>query len=669
MKIEKDKIVEFNLVFLIVVIAFLIRCIPFDKVIQPNEINFFSQDPYYHLRRIMLAVKNLLYIPTYDSYAGFPEGLYCFWSPLFDQTIAFLALLAGKGTPTVRLTEIVAAFFPAILGAITIIPFYLLAKELFNKNLGYLSALIFGLLPGHIYPSLLGYTDHHCAEPIFAIMLFYFLLKVQKTQIKEKRNFFAVCAGISQAFSILVWTGSLIFLSVSAIYILGLILGSIKDKQRLKVIFKLARYLFASSFLVLLPICATTYWGRRFLFTYDALSWFQISVIFLTLMFFLFLESLLLNTEKGKKYRFFISLIPAGLVMLASLLFFSTFLSNFVEGINWVIKKEKWYQSITEFQPLFISLGVISFFRPTSYFSFGFYLLPLVFAKIFWNEKKNRLFLIILVIIIAGLGLWQSRFSNFLSVIVAIGLAYLFFCVFEQLSLIVKLKIIPLIVSSILFLWLFSPCLREINSLSNKYPVIPEEWKEILIWLRENTPKTSYYFEPFRQPEYGILAPWTPGHWIVYLSQRPVLANGFHTNLENNKIMMRFYLTEDPVEASVILKEKKIRYIILTDITPNILDFANIIGKDGRLYIYKEIMRRPDGGISIAYYPTARFYKLISTQLYLNNKIEFNNVSYCSSSSFSRLVGNYRLVYESKSKWYVDGKLVSCIKVFEFTPL
>jgi len=67
------------------------------------------------------------------------------------------------------------------------------------------------------------------------------------------------------------------------------------------------------------------------------------------------------------------------------------------------------------------------------------------------------------------------------------------------------------------------------------------------------------------------MAPWDFGHAIIYLAERPVLADPFNHGM---KTSARFYSTADPREAVAILKQKKARYVVSNDMSA---DFAQKI--------------------------------------------------------------------------------------------
>ena len=79
--------------------------------------------------------------------------------PFFDWLIAGAALVIGIGAPSPRLVDLVGAYTPPVIGALTAVPVYFLGRELFSRRAGLWAAFIVGVLPGQILlRSALGFT-------------------------------------------------------------------------------------------------------------------------------------------------------------------------------------------------------------------------------------------------------------------------------------------------------------------------------------------------------------------------------------------------------------------------------------------------------------------------------------------------------------------------------
>lgn len=181
----------------------------------------------------MRLVDNLLsHFPqhiTFDPYTFYPHGHTIGWPPFFDGLLAGIIWLIGLGSPSQHTIDVVGVYFPAILGALTLIPVYFIGKELFNRWVGVLSAGLVTLLPsGFLSKSILGFTDHHVAETLFTTVTILFLilaiksagqkqlvfnhLKCGEWAIIGKPLLYSLLAGIFLGIYLLTWVGGLLFI-------------------------------------------------------------------------------------------------------------------------------------------------------------------------------------------------------------------------------------------------------------------------------------------------------------------------------------------------------------------------------------------------------------------------------------------------------------------------
>jgi asparagine N-glycosylation enzyme membrane subunit Stt3 len=165
--------------------------------------------------------------------------------------------------------ETVAAYMPAILGSLTIIPVYFIGKELFNRWVGVIAAALVVILPGEfLHRSLLGFTDHHVAEVLFSTTAVLFLIMaVKRAREREitvshvlSRNWpvigkpllYGLLAGVFLGIYLLSWKGGLMFIFIIFLY---LVIQFIVDHLRRKstdYLSIVSTPLFVMAFLVLL---------------------------------------------------------------------------------------------------------------------------------------------------------------------------------------------------------------------------------------------------------------------------------------------------------------------------------------------------------------------------------------------------------------------------------
>jgi asparagine N-glycosylation enzyme membrane subunit Stt3 len=145
MRLDRGDVMEFAAVFAIFLLGLLVRMTPLRGAIIDGDIFFYGSDSFYHMRRVLYTFDHFPHTLWFDSYLNYPEGLELMWPPLFDQLIAGTAILFGAESQSG--IEVVGAVVPPILGSLTILALYFLARELFGRRAGLLSALFLAINP------------------------------------------------------------------------------------------------------------------------------------------------------------------------------------------------------------------------------------------------------------------------------------------------------------------------------------------------------------------------------------------------------------------------------------------------------------------------------------------------------------------------------------------
>lgn len=183
----------------------IIAILFFSVSIVLRHADFRFPDEYMYLNKL-IGITSGGYISDYaqDRY---------FFHYSYSAIINFAAL-------TFRSTEIISLFFVAV----SIIPTYLLGKELFNKEVGYIAALFLASNPSFIFYSIRLLTE---APLIFVIISFlYFFYKWSKR--RSRIDFFISCIFLMLA--IFVKFHGIVFLGIGAVYIL--LASNFKDLKK-----------------------------------------------------------------------------------------------------------------------------------------------------------------------------------------------------------------------------------------------------------------------------------------------------------------------------------------------------------------------------------------------------------------------------------------------------
>ena len=244
MKIKLNSIDKISLIYgailaLMFGLSLYIRALPYNSVFGGAFVRFGGNDPWYTMRIAENTLHNFPHRIYFDPLTYYPHGTHVPFAPLFDYLLVVIIWLIGLGNPLATLTphniEAIGAWYPAVLGALVVIPVYFIGKTLWNRNAGILSAALIAVLPGQFLSrSLLGFTDHHVAETLLStIVILFFILAVKSAKKNEitfysvsnkdwgslkQPLFYSLFAGIFFGFFFLSWKGASLFIFVLLIY-------------------------------------------------------------------------------------------------------------------------------------------------------------------------------------------------------------------------------------------------------------------------------------------------------------------------------------------------------------------------------------------------------------------------------------------------------------------
>jgi len=222
--------------------------LPHDQIFVNGAVWFRETDAYYYMRNIETLVHNFPHYNSFDPYMLYPGGAPALSRPFFALLVSGIILLVKGAASSLHSMEVVAAYMPAILGTLTLIPVYFIGKELFNRWAGLISAALIAILPGEfLHRSLLGFTDHHVAEVLFSTVSILFLIMAIKRAREREISFshvlsrdwptitrpliYTLLAGIFLGIYLLSWSGGLMLIFIIFIY---LVIQFIVDHLRRK---------------------------------------------------------------------------------------------------------------------------------------------------------------------------------------------------------------------------------------------------------------------------------------------------------------------------------------------------------------------------------------------------------------------------------------------------
>jgi len=181
--------------------------LPYNVVFSGEWVKFIGNDAYWQMGQVAG------FAPDFPAYFTQIADI-----PFFIWLLSGVAWCVGLGSPTQHTIDVVGAYYPAVLAALTILPVYFIGKVVFNRMAGIVAAVLIAILPGEwLGRSLLGFTDHHVMEVLLSttvIMFFVFVLKDVATNRKRIicGLLFVVCIGIYT----ITWKGA-VFSALSSV--------------------------------------------------------------------------------------------------------------------------------------------------------------------------------------------------------------------------------------------------------------------------------------------------------------------------------------------------------------------------------------------------------------------------------------------------------------------
>jgi len=544
-------------------VALYLRIVlPHDQVFSGEWIKFTGVDAWYHMRIVDNLVYNFPHLNSFDPYMLYPYGSSLVGiPPFFDYLLAGIIWLVGLGSPTQHTIDVVGAYFPAILAAITVIPVYFIGKELFNRWAGVISAGLIAILPGEFLGrSILGFTDHHVAETLFSAVAMLFLILAVKAARQRQLSFnsirhgnwaiitkplvYSLLAGLFLGIYLLTWAGALLFVFIIFIYlIIQFIIDHLRGRS--------TDYLCLSG--------TITFTIALLIFLPSSPSQLSLASLIIAIFIPIVLAGLShLLADRGIRPVFY--LVVLGGLGLASLAIFyiidPDLLKRMVGHLSmlyaWPIET-----TVLEMQPLLLPGGNFTFELAWGNFTTGCFLgfislVILIYLVVRRGETDKTLFVVWSLVMLAAT-LAMRRFAYYFVVNVALLTGYLSwqilaFTGFKRLAAksagggkgTASYVYMAFGVIVVFFLSFFPNISPAVATASQPQFAPSDGWCEALSWLRDNTPEPfgdpAFYYQLYEPPlpgkayiypktAYGVTVWWDCGYWISRLGHRIPTAN------------------------------------------------------------------------------------------------------------------------------------------------
>ncbi len=422
-------------------------------------ITFTGYDEFYHMRRILYTASNFPHILNFDTYLNYPYGFEIGWPPFFDLLGALLAIILGGGQPDTHTVEFAGALLPVLLGVLTVIPVYVLAASVFDRKTGLLGAVIFAVLPAHVYISRFGTVDHHVAEVLLSTAAYaFFILALKlagerKLSLNSLKNIssdkklinplgLAAASGLFFSLLIFTWVGAPVFISFISLYALVQATLDLKAGKNSDYLFVCSAVTLFATLLFTIPLSAgAARQGLEMSAMY--LSWFQVVYVLILLAGVLLLWGFSeYVSKKGMDWKYYpgvlIFVFGSGLLFLR--LFSVEYYGFVIEGLKFFSGKGEYIGTISEAVPLFLtSQGEFTFSSVLGSFGLsfltafaGFFLFSLELKG--KKSKPEKVFFLVWTLFYAYLALSQRRFTYLFAINISILTAYIMWVLMDSLD-------------------------------------------------------------------------------------------------------------------------------------------------------------------------------------------------------------------------------------------
>ncbi|MDD5313384.1 MAG: oligosaccharyl transferase, archaeosortase A system-associated [Dehalococcoidia bacterium] len=609
---NKKAFPEWLITLLVLCVAFtaalIVRiALPYPSVFTGQWIKLTGIDAYYYMRLVDNLVHNFPQLISFDPYAIFPGGAAVSGVPMFfAYLMATIIRLLGGAAPPQQTIDTIAVFIPPVLGALSVIPVYFIARALINRWAGIIAVLLMAVMPGEFLSrSLLGYTDHHVAEEFFtSYFTMFFILAIKNGRqftydMLKNRQFpsisrhipYSLAAGIFLGLYLITWQGALLFVFIVFLYFVIQFISDYLHGFPTDYLSKIAIITFLISILIFVPVSR----DKATLMALAALILVPIALNIISVFM----------SARNIKPAYFIGVV-SGLVIAGTLITIVAlpFIAGPLRGF--LVPLFSWNMQqivVGEMKPLFFPGGFFTFEVAWSQFAAAFFtgligLALMIYQAIRKGDPAN-IFVVTWSLIMMLATFAMIRYASYFAVCIAILTGYLGGWIIEALSkqkeqivqdktrkkthrlerkgktTIPREALIATIVVVFAIVVLLPCSTTAINEAKSPGHAPSNVWMEALGWLKKNTPEpfgnADYYYELYQPPEpgkaytypqsaYGVLVWGDYGYWVLRIGRRIPTATTGSIALSGEAV---YFSSDNPADAQKIMREKGAKYVII----------------------------------------------------------------------------------------------------------
>ena len=583
------------------------------EAVVAGRVRPLDSDSAYHLRRAGFAAIRFPRTIQFDPMMNFPAGGVAIWPPLYDLALGLPATLTRGAAASPDAVARGAAWVPVAFGVGAAALAGLLGRRLYGDAGGAVSALFVAVCPGHVLWSQYAHTDQNIAESFCGLLALLLFLGSRENPDRPGAAAWDAAAGLGLALAVLMWQGAIFW---GAIFAASLVLEAAVARR--SVVRSAAIILGGAAAVV---AAASAAW----------LGWLRPPLSYISFGFFqpLFLAALCggtaaldiaLSAARGRLKK---SELLAGTVVVlaaaaATLPFAHELAAGLMRGVGYVAGRtsesvgesgyisypKDWLKGIFETRPLLADGPALA----AKQLSLAFFLAPI--AVVAWTRRSLRgerpgvhIALGVWGIVTLFLALSQRLNVYYAAPLAAVTLVETWRWVrsrssFTAATLAAGLSILPMA-------W----GLRDELS---SHLVPGSDFFAMLEKMRQRIPHAVDAYDPalLGPPPFpaglanasAVMAPWSMGHWILYGAQLPVVANNFGYGFLDS---IRFFLANSEEEALSVARERRARWIVATDLTPRMNDYASYLGRP-------PLLQEGPQGLS----PTPAYFRTLQSRLY-----------------------------------------------------
>jgi len=574
-----------------------------------------DSDSAYHLRRARFAAAHFPRTILFDPLMNFPDGGMAIWPPLFDLALAAPARLAHGAAASPGAVERGAAWVPVLFGAGSIALAGLLGSRLYGTAAGAAAALFVALCPGHVLWTQYAHTDQHAAESFCGLLALLLFVRSREQPESPGNAAREAAAGAALALAVLTWQGAIYW---GAIFALALVVETALGAGA-----TLRAALWILGLPAALTAAATLAW----------LGWLTPPLTYVSFGLFqpLFLAALFGGTaaldlalraagRRLPRRDLVFGLAACAAAAAATLPFAAALAGGLVRGVGYVAGTTQevggaggyvsypkdWLKGIFETRPL-LADGVS---LPLEQLSVGFFLAPLVVVA--WALRARRRER---PGVHAALAVWGAV-TLFLALAQRLNVYYA--APLSALALIETARAVAArtrrpVLAAVLGVALAAPMVPGLRQELANVTLPGSDLFATLSKMRADLPHAVDAYDPglLGPPPFpaalsgasSVMAPWSLGHLILYEAEEPVVANNFGYGFLDS---IRFFLAPTEEEALAIARRHRARWVVATDLTARLNDYASYLGRPPLL------VTRPDGTIA----PTPAYFATMQSRLY-----------------------------------------------------